>query len=147
MNIGFIMASLVIVSALTTLATEGVKQILDDLGKNYSANILAGIVAVVLSAAYGVGYVLIAGSTWTVALVVYLIALVFLAWLCAMVGYDKVKQAVSQIISTSTGTEEIEEIAETVVQAVEDVFAGESDEAQTDEVQTNEVQADETETA
>ena len=30
---------------------------------------------------------------------VYLIALVFLSWLSAMVGYDKVMQAISQIKS------------------------------------------------
>ena len=29
--------------------------------------------------------------------VVYLLALVFMSWLCAMVGYDKVVQALAQL--------------------------------------------------
>lgn len=42
-------------------------------------------------------YNMVFDVTW----VVYLIALIGLSWLCAMVGYDKVIQALSQIRSKS----------------------------------------------
>ena len=94
-----ITVGLIIVSVLTSLVTESIKKILDELEKNYSANLLAGIVAVVLSAAYGVGYAILSEISISAALIVYLICLVFLSWLCAMTGYDKVKQAIEQITS------------------------------------------------
>lgn len=99
MDIGTLTASLLVISILTSLATEGIKAILDSKDRSYSANVVAGAVAVVLSAAYGAGYVIITGTAWNAALIVYLIALVILSWLCAMVGYDKVKQAIEQMTS------------------------------------------------
>lgn len=100
MNIGTLTASLLVISILTSLATEGIKNILDAKGKSYSSNIIAGSVAIILSAAYGAGYVIITGTVWNAALIVCLIALIFFSWLCAMVGYDKVKQAITQITSS-----------------------------------------------
>ena len=100
MNIGTLTASLLVISILTSLSTEGIKNILDGKGKSYSSNIIAGTVAIILSAAYGAGYVIITGTAWNAALIVYLIALLFFSWLCAMVGYDKVKQAIEQLTST-----------------------------------------------
>lgn len=83
-------------STLTGLATEGVKKILTEKNKPYYANTLAGIVALVVSALIGIGYVLLMNIAFTTQVVVCLIALVLMSWLCAMVGYDKVIQAISQ---------------------------------------------------
>ena len=47
-------------------------------------------IKLILSAAIGVGYVIVAGTGFTAQIVVCIIALVFMGWLCAMVGYDKV---------------------------------------------------------
>ena len=91
---------LMIVSTLTGLVMEAIKKIMKDVGVTYKTNILTGIVAAVLSAAIGICYVIIAGIAFTAPIVIYLIALVFLSWLCAMVGYDKVVQAVSQFKTT-----------------------------------------------
>lgn len=87
---------LLIVSTLTGLATEAIKNLLDEHGKTYHSNTLAGIVAMVLSIAVGVGYILLMNIGFTTQAVVCLIALIFMSWLCAMVGYDKVIQAISQ---------------------------------------------------
>lgn len=84
------------ISILTGLATEAVKKVLTDLNKTYRANILAGLVSLVLSTAIGIGYIIVTNTTFTAQIVVYLVALVFMSWLCAMVGYDKVIQAISQ---------------------------------------------------
>ena len=93
---------LMVVSTLTGLVTEAVKKILTEYNVNYRANTLAGIVATVLSAVVGVGYVIMMSMTFTAQIVVCIIALVFLSWLCAMVGYDKV---VGQLKSTKKESE------------------------------------------
>lgn len=81
---------LMIVSTLTSLVTEAVKKILTEYNVTYRANTLAGIVSAVLSASIGTGYTLVTGNSFTAQTIVCIIALVFLSWLCAMVGYDKV---------------------------------------------------------
>lgn len=81
---------LLVISTLTSLVTEAVKKILVELKVNYHANLLAGIIATILSAAIGAGYVIIVELAFTAQIIVCIIALVFMSWLCAMVGYDKV---------------------------------------------------------
>ena len=90
-----------ITSTLTSLATEAVKKLLAEHSKNYYANTLAGIVSVILSVAIGIGYMMLSSISFTSQTIVYLIALVFISWLCAMVGYDKVIQAISQFKTAS----------------------------------------------
>ena len=96
MSLQVFLMLLLIVSVLTGLTVEGVKKLLDERGKSYHANALAGIVSVVLSVFIGVAYQISISGNLTATIAVYLIALVFLSWLCAMVGYDKVIQAISQ---------------------------------------------------
>lgn len=81
---------LMVVSTLTGLVTEAIKKILVEHNRTYHANTLAGIVTLVLSAVLGVCYVIFTGTAFTAQIVICLIALVFMSWLCAMVGYDKV---------------------------------------------------------
>ena len=90
------MLGVLITSTMTGLATEAIKKILAEYSKNYYANTLAGIVSVILSVAIGVGYMMISGISFTSQSIIYLVTLVFISWLCAMVGYDKVVQAISQ---------------------------------------------------
>lgn len=85
------------VSVFTALVTEAIKKIMDEAGKTYKSNILAGVVSVALSIAAGAGYIVMAEAQINAKMAVILIALVLLSWLCAMVGYDKVMQAITQI--------------------------------------------------
>lgn len=94
----FIISALAIVSALTTLTVQGIKKILDEQGKEYKSNLLAAIVAIVLSIAIVVGYVLYNGIGFSVQIVVLTVTFAFLSWLCAMVGYDKVKMLIKQFV-------------------------------------------------
>lgn len=91
---------LLIVSTLTSLFTEGIKKWLAERKKTYHANAIAGYVSIVLSIVVGVAYIILTEATITAQLFVYLIALVLLSWLSAMVGYDKVVQAISQFKGT-----------------------------------------------
>lgn len=95
-NLEMFLFALLMTSALSSLVTEAVKKVLTEHNVNYHANTLVGIVSVILSAAIGVAYIVLTGTTFTAQMVVYLIAHVFMSWLCAMVGYDKVVQTISQ---------------------------------------------------
>ena len=46
-----------------------------------------------------VGYILLTGIGFNAQTIVYAITLIFLSWLCSMVGYDKVAQTITQIKS------------------------------------------------
>ena len=95
------MLGVLITSTLTSLATEAVQKLLAEHSKHYYANTLAGIVSVILYVAIGIGYMMLSSISFTSQTIVYLIALIFISWLCAMVGYDKVIQAISQFKTAS----------------------------------------------
>lgn len=96
-NLQHFATGLFIVSALVGLITEAIKKIMAEHNKTYSANTLAGIVALVLSSAVGVAYVFYTGAVFTVPVVLDIVVFVIGSWLCAMLGYDKVVQTLSQI--------------------------------------------------
>lgn len=99
MTLQIFLAVLLIVSTLTGLFTEGIKKVLEERNKSYYSNVLAGAVSVVLSVLVWFCYVIIVDAVINAQMIVFLIALVLLSWLCAMVGYDKVIQAISQFKS------------------------------------------------
>lgn len=86
------LTGLMIVSTLTGVTTEGVKKMLA--GRKVDYNVLTGIVALVLSCGVGIGYVILSGLTFTPQIVVCILGLVFMSWLCAMIGYDKVREVI-----------------------------------------------------
>ena len=96
MNLEVFLLMLLIVSVLTGLFTEGIKNWMKERDKTYYPNALAGYVAVALSVWVGAAYVIITNAALNAHMAVYLIALVLLSWLAAMVGYDKVIQAITQ---------------------------------------------------
>ena len=97
MTLELFLLLLMVVSTLTSAVVQGIKKLLDERGKKYHANALAGGVAIVLGILVGIGYFLFIGQAFTVQLLIWLVALVALSWLCAMLGYDKVKQMLLQM--------------------------------------------------
>ena len=96
MTFEIFLMGLLIVSTLTGLFTEAIKGWLQERGKKYYSNALAGYVAAGLSVLVSSGYVILTETAFNAKMAVYLIALILLSWLAAMVGYDKVIQAISQ---------------------------------------------------
>ena len=96
MTLEVFLLMLMIASTLTGLVTEAIKNICTEHNKNYYANTLAGIVATVVSLLVGVAWVFWTGAAVTAQIIIAVIALVLMSWLCGMVGYDKVMQAISQ---------------------------------------------------
>lgn len=101
MTLQVFLTGLLLVSILTGLVTEAIKRICEEQNMKYYSNTLAGIVSIVLAILIDVGYTLLNDIKFDVIWAVYLIALIGLSWLCAMVGYDKVIQALAQIRSKS----------------------------------------------
>lgn len=97
MNHDYIIKILFAISVLTTLTVEGIKKILNEKGIKYSSNILAVIVAAMLTLALCIGYVLYTGTGFTLQTVITMIALVYLSFLVATVGFDKITQAFDQL--------------------------------------------------
>ena len=97
MNFEIALMLLLVVATMTGLVTEAVKKVLQDGNISYKPNLLAGLVAVALSVGVGAAYIVLTETALNAQMAVYLIALVFLSWLSAMVGYDKVVQTISQI--------------------------------------------------
>lgn len=96
MNFEIFLFALLVVSTLTGLVTQAIKKWLDEREKKYYANALAGYVSIGLSIAVGIAYVILVEAEINAQLMVYLISLIFLSWLGAMIGYDKVIQTISQ---------------------------------------------------
>lgn len=96
MTLEIFLLGLLIVSTLTGLFTEGIKRILDERKRKYYSNALAGYVAVALSVLVGGGHAIMTKAAINAQMAVLLIALMLLSWLSAMVGYDKVIQAITQ---------------------------------------------------
>ena len=97
MNSGFLLSVLAVISVLTSLCVEGIKKILDEREKKYSSNILAVEVSAGITIIGSIMYIVYKSIPVTPQVVVTIIALVFLSFLCATCGYDKLKQLLQQI--------------------------------------------------
>lgn len=97
MDIHVVMTELLAVSVLTQLTTEAVKKICNNTDREYSSNVIAAIMAVILAAVVVVGYALYTGIAVDTKYVITGIALAYLSFLAATVGYDKIIQALQQI--------------------------------------------------
>ena len=97
MNIEVITIALFIVSVLSNLTVQGIKKMLD--GRKYSANLLAMWTSVVLCVALAIIYVVVTGVAVTPVLIAEVIVLMYLSFLVATNGYDKVVQTLAQIKS------------------------------------------------
>ena len=91
---------LLVTSTLTSFTTEAVKMVLTEHEVTYRANTLAGLVAFILSAVIGVGYIIMIDAAFTAPVIISIVSLAFISWLCSMVGYDKVVQAIKQFQNT-----------------------------------------------
>ena len=84
-------------STITSLITEGLKKFLDSMKINYACNILVLIVAIVVGCAGTFVYYQLAVIPINTMNVIFAILMGIANWFGAMVGYDKVKQAIEQL--------------------------------------------------
>lgn len=97
MSIEFLCFALLVVSILTNLTVQGIKNIKDKKAENYSSNVMAAVISVVLSAVLSVGYLIWTETAFNAKIAVELVALMYLSFLVATNGYDKFIQAIKQL--------------------------------------------------
>ena len=85
-------------SVLSSLVTEGIKNITTD-KVNLSYNIVALIVAMIIGGGGTAIYYQLNAIPFTVNNLIYAVLMGLASGLCSMVGFDKVKQAIEQITS------------------------------------------------
>lgn len=94
MTTTFLISALALISALTTLTVEGIKKLC---GEKYSYNVLAVIVALVLTLVGSILYIIYYSVPVTSQTVIIVIVLTYLAFLVSTTSFDKVKQLLKQI--------------------------------------------------
>lgn len=104
MNITTFLILLFAFSALSSLFTEGIKKLLNDKA-NFSYNLIAlGIALVVGVVGTGIYYQL-NNIAFDANNIIYMVLLGLASGLCSMLGYDKVKQTIVQIVNNKSHTE------------------------------------------
>ena len=88
---------LTICATVTSLVSEGVKKLFDDMKVKYASNILVLIVALIIGCGATALYYVNYQVPFTALNSVYLALMGVANWIGAMLGYDKVKQAIAQI--------------------------------------------------
>lgn len=88
---------LTLISILTTTTTEAVKKILDQTGIKYATNVVAAIVAALMSAVVEFYPLLSSGAEIGTNCLYEFIALIFLSFIGATLGYDKAVQLIRQM--------------------------------------------------
>lgn len=96
-----IMTLLAVLATITSLLTQGVKMFLDDMKIRYASNVVVLIIALVVGCGGTALYCINQQVPFNALTAVYLAIMGIGNWLAAMLGYDKVKQALMQISGTS----------------------------------------------
>lgn len=97
MTVELFLVLLTVLSVLTSLFTEGIKKFLDSMKLEYASNILVLIVAVLVGGIGTAVFYLWNDIAFTSLNIICLFLMVCANWLGAMIGYDKVTQAIKQI--------------------------------------------------
>ena len=104
MPISFLTTALLIVSVITNLTVEGIKQLLDGTKVKYSSNVLAAVLSVLIACAVSVIYLIMTDTIFTMKIGVEIVVLMYLGFRISTVGYDKVIQMLKQIQSVKEET-------------------------------------------
>lgn len=102
MTVETFIAVLTALSAFTVLCTEGVKKTLDKKEKHYASNVVVAIVAAVVAGVAMPVYYLCTGVEWNTLNIILIILMMPANALGAMLGYDKVVQAIIQVKNIKT---------------------------------------------
>jgi predicted MFS family arabinose efflux permease len=96
MTVETFLVLLAIFSAVTSLGTEAVKKLLDSLKVTYTSNVVVLWVAVAVGGLGMAALYELNGYTWTSFEVICTLLMIVANWFAAMLGYDKVKQTITQ---------------------------------------------------
>ena len=94
MNTTFLISALALISALTSLTVEGIKKLIGD---KYPYNVMAVLVALALTLIGSTMYIIYYAVPVTAQTIITVIALTYLSFLSATVGYDKIRELLEQL--------------------------------------------------
>ena len=97
MNTQVFLMLLTVFSIISGLVTEAIKKLMTD-KKNLSYNIIAICVALIVGTIGCAIYYQLNGITFTVNNIIYILLMGFASGLGSMLGYDKIKQSILQIV-------------------------------------------------
>lgn len=97
MPLNFLVASLSVVSIVTSIVVEGVKKVLDKVGLKYSSNLLAVIVSILITIGASIFYVVANEIEVSAMVIAEIVGMAFLSFLTSTIGYDKVVQMLKQV--------------------------------------------------
>lgn len=83
-------------STVTSLAAEAVKKLLDKMELTYASNVIVLVVSSLVGGLGTIGYYILNNVEVTAANVACVVIMMIANWIGSMVGYDKVKQALTQ---------------------------------------------------
>lgn len=107
MTVTLFIAILTLGAGITSLLTEAIKKAYANAHKEYSANLIALVDAVVVGmGGTAVTYMLL-GIPWTVNNIICMVLMAVCVWIGSMIGYDKLVQLIQQLanIPKSDGKE------------------------------------------
>ena len=81
------------------LLTEAIKKAYENASKEYSANVIALVDALIVGGLGTAGAYMLLGIEWTVNNIICLVLMIVVIWLGAMLGFDKVKHTIEQLIN------------------------------------------------
>ena len=108
MTVTLFITIVTVAAMVASLLTEAIKKAYENAKKEYSANLIALVNAIVVGCGgTAVSYMLLA-IPWTVNNIICLILMGIAVWIGAMIGYDKVIQTIQQIATKkeSDGTDD-----------------------------------------
>lgn len=108
MTITLFISMLTLGAGVTSLLTEAIKKAYANAGKDYSANVVALINAVVVGCGGTAILYMLKAIPWTINNVICLILMGVAVWIASMIGYDKVVQLLKQLsdIPSTPGKED-----------------------------------------
>lgn len=101
MSITLFITILTIGGMVTTLLTEAIKKMYANMKKDYSANIIALVNAVVVGCGGTAVVYMLMNIPWTVNNIICMVLMTVAVWIASMLGFDKVLQTVNQIANMS----------------------------------------------
>jgi hypothetical protein len=101
MSITLFITILTIGGMVTALLTEAIKKMYANMKKDYSANIIALVNAIVVGCGGTAVVYMLMNIPWTVNNIICMILMTIAVWIASMLGFDKVLQTVNQIANMS----------------------------------------------
>ena len=97
MSITLFITILTIGGMVTALLTEAIKKMYANMNKQYSANIIALVNAVVVGCGGTSVVYMLMNIPWTVNNIICMVLMTVAVWIASMLGFDKVIQTINQI--------------------------------------------------